>query len=140
MLRSHRFLEQKKNNIKSQIVMTRSKIEGVGGGDKHAPAPGNVLFQEARYCGLTGHGIMKEKAKTTVRQRNKERKKTAVRQWVSLESPSTSLQPLFNSVAGGSTPSSPLFRGSPSVGQSVVSMVLFSASLCANLLDTGTIQ
>lgn len=87
-----------------------------------------VLFQVLRYCGLTGQGMMKEKANTMVRQRNKERKKTAVLQWVSLEKPNTSLQVLpFSSVAGGavivSTPSSPLFRGSPSVARSVVSMV-----------------
>lgn len=87
-----------------------------------------VLFQEMRYCGLTGQGMIKEKANTTVRQRNKERKKTAVLQWVSLEKPKTSLQLFFfNCVAGGavpdSNPSPALFRGSPSVAQSVVSIV-----------------
>ena len=61
-----------------------------------------------------------------VRQRNKDRKKTAVLQWVSLEKPRTSLQLFFfSSVADGavvSVPSSPVFRGSPSVGWSVVSI------------------
>lgn len=91
------------------------------------PASENVLFQVTRYCGLTGQGMMKEKANTMVRQRNKDRKKTAVLQWVSLEKPRPSLQLFFfSSVADGavvgSAPSSPLFRGSPSVGWSVVSI------------------
>lgn len=72
--------------------------------------------------------MMKEKANTMVRQRNKERKKTAVRQWVSLAKPKTSLQLFFfSSVADGalpvSAPSSPLFSGSPSLALPAVSIV-----------------
>lgn len=69
--------------------------------------------------------MMKEKANTMVRQRNKERKKTAVRQWVSLAKPNMSLQLFFfSSVADGvSLPSSPLFRGSTSAALTVVSIV-----------------
>ena len=58
---------------------------------KHTPASGKVLFQETRYCGLTGQGRMKEKANTMVRQRNREKKKTPVRQWVNLVKPRNSL-------------------------------------------------
>lgn len=89
------------------------------------PASGKVLFQEMRYCGLTGHGMMKEKANTIVRQRNKERKKTAVRQWVSLAKPKTSLQLFFFSAVEGaiSPPSSALFRGSTSAALTVVSIL-----------------
>lgn len=71
---------------------------------------------------------MKEKANTMVRQTNKERKKTAVLQWVNLAKPKLSLQLFFfSSVADGAVPvsvgSSPLFRGSPSVAWSVISIV-----------------
>lgn len=74
-----------------------------------------------------------------VRQMNKERKKTAVRQWVSLEKPKTSLQLFFfSSVADGaipaSAPSSPLFRGSPSVALPVVSIVSSMHSQPTDLL------
>lgn len=95
----------------------------------YTPAEGKVLFQDTRYCGLTGQGMMKEKANTMVRHRNKERKNTAVRQWVSLAKPKTSLQLFFfSSVADGavavSTPSSPLFSGSPSEELPVDSIVV----------------
>lgn len=70
--------------------------------------------------------MMKEKANTIVRQRNKERKKTAVRQWVSLAKPNTSLQLFFffSSVDEGiSPPSSALFRGSASAALTVFSIL-----------------
>lgn len=94
----------------------------------YTPASEKVRFQVTRYCGLTGHGMMNEKANTMVRQRNKEKKKAAVRQWVSLTKPKPSLQLFFfSSVADGavpiSAPSSPLFRGSPSVALPVASIV-----------------
>lgn len=70
---------------------------------------------------------MKEKANTMVRHRNKDRKKMAVRQWVSLLKPRVSLQLLLSFVVGGAAavppPSSPLFRGSPSVARPAVSIV-----------------
>lgn len=69
--------------------------------------------------------MMKEKAKTMVRQRNSERKKAAVRQWDSLAKPKPLLQVFFSCVGGAvptSTPASPLFKGSTSVAWSVDSI------------------
>lgn len=68
--------------------------------------------------------MMKEKANTIVRQRNRERKKTAVLQWVSLAKPKTSLQLFFfSSVDEGISPlSSALFRGSTSAALTVFSI------------------
>lgn len=86
---------------------------------------------------------MKEKANTMVRHRNKERKKTAVLQWVSLAKPMTSLQPFFfSSVADGgagpvSPPSSPLFSGSPSAVLPVVSIDTSMHYQPADLLKRG---
>lgn len=69
---------------------------------------------------------MKEKANTIVRQRNKERKKTAVRQWVSLAKPKTSLQLFFfffsSADEGICPPSSALFKGSTSASLAVFSI------------------
>lgn len=95
------------------------------------PAWEKLLFQEIRYCGRTGQGRMKEKANTMVRQRNSEKKKTAVLQWFALTKAKISLQLFFffifcsapDGAATVSNPSSPLFRGSPSVAWSVVSIV-----------------
>lgn len=69
--------------------------------------------------------MMKEKANTMARQRNMERKKTAVRQWVSLAKPKTPLQVFFFSSAdeGISPPSSALFRGSTSAAITVFSIL-----------------
>lgn len=69
--------------------------------------------------------MMKEKANTMVRQRNRERKNTAVRQWVSLVKPKTSLQLFFLSSVdeGISPPSSALFRGSASAALAVFSIL-----------------
>lgn len=69
--------------------------------------------------------MMKEKANTMVRQKNMERKKTAVRQWVSLAKPRTPLQVFFFSSAddGSSTPSSALFRGSTSAAMTLFSIL-----------------
>lgn len=46
-----------------------------------------VRFQKVRYCGRMGLGMMKEKVKTMMRLRQRERKKTAVLQWVNLPRP-----------------------------------------------------
>ncbi|CAL8378916.1 unnamed protein product [Boreogadus saida] len=59
---------------------------------------GKVLFQVDRYCGRTGQGMTKEKAKTMVRHRNREKKKMAVRQWESLAKVKPSLQLVFRSL------------------------------------------
>lgn len=88
---------------------------------------------------------MKEKANTMVRQMNKEKKKTAVRQWVSLAKPRTSLQLFFfSSVADGavpvSAPSSPLFSGSPSVALPVVSIVSSMHYRPTDLLNGKTVN
>lgn len=79
---------------------------------------------------------MKEKANTMARQRNMERKKTAVRQWISLEKPKIPLQLFFflSSVDEGiSPPSSALFRGSTSASMTVFSILELTHYVQAHL-------